>query len=111
MRGASAEQRPVIIIGALCQRRFVNRRFVLSRRFAPGAFHRGALCHVALCTVWRFVPRGAPRAALSGPPYVALSRQKAPHTARCLSALVLCRYHVHRHRLPRFLLQTWAGFM
>jgi hypothetical protein len=28
-----------------------------------------------------------------------------------LSALVLCRYHVHRHRLPRFLLQTWAGFM
>ena len=32
----------------------------------------GALCHVAP-PEWRFVPRGASRLALSGPPYVALS--------------------------------------
>ena len=38
----------------------------------------GALCRVALPR-WRFVPRGASWAALSGPPYVALSAQKAPH--------------------------------
>ena len=42
----------------------------------------GALCYVALCVAWRFVPRGASWVALSGPPYVALSGQKAPHRAR-----------------------------
>ena len=39
----------------------------------------GALCYAALCVAWRFVPRGASRVALSEPPYVALSDQKAPH--------------------------------
>ena len=37
---------------------------------------RGALCHVAL-----------PGAALSGPPYVALSRQKAPHREHITSVI------------------------
>ena len=46
-------------------------------RFVPS----GALYRVALCTGWRFVPSGAFRVALSGPPYVALSAQKAPHRA------------------------------
>eukprot|EP01044_Picomonas_judraskeda_P002976 COSAG03_NODE_230_length_10295_cov_29.315026_3_plen_129_part_00 len=49
-----------------------------------GAFYaHGALYRVALCTEWRFVPSGALyRVALSGPPYVALSGQKAPHRVR-----------------------------
>ena len=47
-------------------------------RFVPS----GALYRVALCTGWRFVPSGAFRVALSGPPYVALSAQKAPHRER-----------------------------
>ena len=39
----------------------------------------GAFYEVALCATRRFVPRGASWAALSGPPFVALSVQKAPH--------------------------------
>ena len=56
--------------------------------FVGGAFYtRGALCRVALCATWRFVPRGAFRWRFPGLPmwrfldYVALSRQKAPHRA------------------------------
>ena len=52
--------------GALCYMALcVAWRFVL----------HGALCYVALCATWRFP------VALSGPPYVALSNQKAPNRA------------------------------
>ena len=66
---------------------FIQTNLVSTCDFMCGAFYaHGALCQVALCTHgalchvalpgWRFVPRGASRVALSGPPYVALSRKR-----------------------------------
>ena len=67
-----------------------------------GAFYaHGALCQVAL-SGWRFVPRGAFRVALSGPPYVALSEQKAPHRAAGEWTSQNARYsYSTRGRMPR----------
>ena len=46
-----------------------------------GAFYEEALFAEWRFTSGAFVPRGASRVALCGPPYVALSDQKAPHRA------------------------------
>ena len=89
----------IFLNGALCYMAFgVAWRYVL----------HGALCCMALYVAWRFVPRGASPVALSGPPYVALSGQKAPHREATETSLIIENYYQRKllRQNERFLVAT-----